>query len=479
VDQFYENTAQRPLIVDLDGTLLRTDSLHENLIRCLMTKPYHLLKILAAARGGIAAVKAVTANLVPLPGTALCYRASMLTMIRQAKASGRPVHLVTAADQSIAQAVQENLGCFDSVKGSDGVLNLKGVNKLSWIQSAFPDGFAYAGDSRADLPIWRAADEAVLVGKGVAFAPGLAAAGIPTVTVPDATHAGLGDWRSALRLHQWAKNILIFVPLFLGHIAGDLQAVLRTLAAFICFGLVASATYIINDLADLEADRLHATKRFRAMADGRIPVAQGVLAAAALLLVGGGLCAALSLPFGAMVGLYLVLTLSYSFRLKRMALYDTVIIGVLFTLRIVMGSVLNDLTLSPWLIAFSGFLFFSLALAKRHVEVMRCAKAGLQKLPGRGYYADDWALTLAYGLSSAMCAIVVMLIFVYQGAGPVHYGHPAWLYVEPGCVFLWSMRIWLLSHRMILNDDPVIFALRDRSSFVLGAFAAAGFMLAL
>ena len=469
-----------PLIVDLDGTLIRADSLHENLIAALFRRPHSLFATLRGATSGRAAFKQAVAGALTLDAAGLHYRAEVLALVRDAKAAGRSVHLVTAADQSIADSVQSHLGCFDSVKGSDGRRNLKGRRKLAWLQDAFPEGFAYAGDSAADLPIWEAAKGAILVGPGVNHAPRLREAGVAVQTIEDEQTSPLKDWLGELRLHQWAKNVLLFVPLLLGHIASDIGADFRTVIAFFAFGLVASATYVINDLADLGADRQHPTKRFRALAAGRIPVAQGVAAAAGLLIIGFTVALILKLAFAAAMAIYFVLTLAYSFRLKSVPLLDVAVIGALFTLRVVMGTVLNGLAVSPWLISFSAFLFFSLSLAKRHVEIMRAQRDGLRKIPGRGYRREDWPLTLGFGVATAMASIVIMLLFVGENNGAATaYASPQWLYVAPVCVFIWVLRIWLLSHRMELDDDPVAFALKDYPSYALGAIILAGFALAL
>ena len=468
-----------PLIVDLDGVLIQTNSLHENLVWIIFHHPKRLIQLFAFAAKGRAAFAEEVAATFKLDSSGLLYREPVLDLVRQAKGDGRGVHLVTAADQLIAEAVQAHLKCFDSVTGSNGKANMKGRNKLAWLLEHFPQGFIYAGDNTDDLPVWEAAKGAILVGDGVAHLERLREAGIATETIVDEKTRVIHDWLSEFRLHQWTKNILIFVPLFLGHIAGDMQAVMTTFGAFFAFGLVASATYLINDLADLATDRQHPTKRFRPLAAGRIPVAQGAFVSVAMVFVGLVAGFALKPALADVMGIYLLLTLAYSFQLKRAPMIDVAVIGALFTLRVVMGIVLNDLVLSPWLISFSAFFFFSLSLAKRHVEVMRAGARGLAMVRGRGYLSADWPLTLGFGISAAMASIIIMLLFVAENAGQSGaYASPHWLYVAPVCVFLWVQRIWLLSHRMELDDDPIIFALKDRLSYFLAAIIAVGFLLA-
>ncbi|ULJ74235.1 UbiA family prenyltransferase [Rhizobium gallicum] len=367
---------QLPLVCDLDGTLIKSDSLHENFLKVFFHSPQRLLRTIPSWFKGRAAIKDMLARLRPIEPQALPYREEILGLIRDAKADGRETYLVTAADQSIADSIICHLGGFAGAKGSDGSLNLKSCNKLKWLQETFPDGFIYAGDSAADLPIWEAASGAVLVGKGVKYARQLREAGVEVRAISHAKSNCVKDWLSELRIHQWSKNLLIFVPLFLGQFASDFHPVLKTAIAFLAFGLIVSATYIINDLADLEADRVHATKRFRAIAAGRISVMNGFLASIFLLTAGMGVALLLHPQFALAVSVYLVLTLAYSFRFKRHAMLDVTVIGALFTMRIVMGEVLNDLAFSPWLLSFSAMFFFSLSLAKRHVEAMRACSKG-------------------------------------------------------------------------------------------------------
>ncbi|TCU31322.1 UbiA family prenyltransferase [Rhizobium azibense] len=471
---------QLPLVCDLDGTLIKSDSLHENFFEAFFHSPQRLLRTIPSWCKGRAALKEMLANVRSIEPQALPYREEILEMIRGAKADGRETYLVTAADQSIADTIVSHLGGFDGAKGSDGSLNLKGRNKLKWLQKRFPGGFIYAGNSAADLPIWEAASGAVLVSNGAKYESQLRKAGVEVRTISPEKRNLVKDWLSELRIHQWSKNLLIFAPLLLGHLAGDFHAVLRTGVAFVAFGFIASATYIINDLADLEADRVHATKRFRAIAAGKISVKKGFLASIFLLAAGIGLALLLDPQFALAVLVYLALTLVYSFHFKRCAVLDVTVIAALFTMRIVMGQVLNDLAYSPWLLSFSAMFFFSLSLAKRHVEAMRACSEGKQSIKGRGYLPDDWPLTLGYGLASASASIVIMLLFVGLEARVTQaYHHPAWLYVAPAGVFIWLQRIWFLSHRMDLHEDPIVFALKDKASYLIGAFVALAFALAL
>ena len=465
-----------PLVIDLDGTLIRTDSLHENFLNAVLQRPDGAIGSLASLLRGRAAFKRALAAQIPLNPASLCYRQSILSMIEDAKASGGAVYLVTAADQQIADSVQAHLGCFDGVKGSDGIRNLKGREKLAWIEENFPSGFIYAGDSKADLALWRAATGAILVGKGTSYADEIAESGIPLMVVKDNDCSTIKSWLREFRPHQWSKNLLIFIPMFAAHLSGNISAIRQMVAAFFIFSMLASATYVINDLFDLAADRQHPTKRFRPLASGAIPPLYAAMVA--VTMVAGGLFAgaALSPTFAILMSSYTVMTLAYSARLKTVPMLDVAMIGGLFTLRVLMGSVLLGLPLSPWLNSFSVFFFFSLALAKRHGEIISAKGKGGKR---RGYNTDDWPLTLALGTSSAMAAIVILLLFIVEEAQKSGvYSSPSWLFGAPLCVFLWVLRIWLLSSRGELHDDPVIFAVRDRVSYLLGSIVVACVALA-
>jgi len=306
--------------------------------------------------------------------------------------------------------------------------------------------------------------------------PGSAAGSAPSMT---GKAAAFFLWLRAMRVHQWSKNILLFVPLFVGH-AFSVPAVGRSAIGFVLLSLLSSATYIINDFADLEADRAHPTKRLRPFASGELRIAHGLIAAP-LMMIGALVGAYFLTPaFAAAMVAYLIVTLAYSYRLKRVALLDVFIIGVLFTLRIVMGAEILDLAHSPWLLSFALAFFLSLALGKRHAEVMAAAANHAEEIAGRAYRGADWPITLTFGVGVGLVSVVIMLLYMANDAAPSGFYHQAgWLYAIPALLTLWLMRIWLLSHRMVLHDDPVVFALRDAVSLGLGLAVAILFFLAL
>jgi 4-hydroxybenzoate polyprenyltransferase len=405
----------------------------------------------------------------------LPYRQALLDYLTLQKGLGRPLHLASAADRRVAQAVADHLGLFESVQGSEGAHNLKGANKAERLAQRFPGGFAYVGDHAADLKVWAVAGAVILAGARPAVARKARALGKPIEAefplAPSGLAAKLKVWRKALRLHQWAKNVLVFVPLLLAHRYRDLHADLLALTAFVAMGLVASATYLINDLSDLAADRRHAKKRRRPFASGDLPIPTGVAAVVGLLAAGFGLALAISPLLAMGLAAYAVLTLAYTFRLKRLALLDVATLGLLYTLRIVIGAEVIHAPLSIWLSTFSMFFFFSISLAKRYAEIFALsARASSGPIAGRGYRADDGPAVLALGVGASTASVLIIVIYLTDEAFPSGiYHHPNWLWVAPFVLMLWVGRVWLLAGRGELDEDPVAFALRDRFSWGLAA----------
>lgn len=469
-----------PLAVDLDGTLLKTDVFFEGLASALFRKPLQTLAALAGAFRGRAHLKRKITELGPIDVETLPVRAELVAFLESEKAQGRPLHLVTAADEPLAQKVADRVGLFDSVHGSKEGVNLKGSCKRDLLQETFPQGFSYAGDSPADLSVWRAAESMVLVGASEATAQAATAIGKPVEQRIAVGEPHGKEWRKALRLHQWAKNLLVFAPLLLAHAYFDARASWATVAAFLCLGLVASGSYILNDLSDLAADRAHRTKKDRPFAAGRLKVSYGLLVGPGLIATGLIASSFVNLALTAAIACYCILTLSYSLRLKRIALLDVAVLASLFTLRLAMGAAAAEVVFSPWLLTFSMFFFLSLSMAKRHVEILSKISEGKDGvLPGRGYETRDWPLTLALGVAAGVAAVVILVLYLVEEAFPAAlYAHPGFLWSAPVLVGLWSMRVWLLASRGTLNDDPVAFAVKDPVSLFLGAALAVAFLAA-
>lgn len=472
--------SKTPLVVDLDGTLIKSDSLIEALIAALFAKPSMIVAAMRALCRSRFALKEYIAEIGIIDAEKLPLRPEVVEFLQMEKARGREIHLATAAHQSVADAVAARLGLFTSTLGSWDGVNLKGLNKLDALKERFPAGFAYAGNDRSDLDVWRGASSVVLVSAKGRTRRAALNLGVPVEREFPGEMIGLRGWLKALRIHQWSKNLLLFVPLILAHQYDDLSVLARTCVGFVGLGLLASGTYLLNDLSDVDADRIHATKSNRAIARGAI-AAQTALAAAFFLIMSGLAVGLLGCgpAFFALQIVYLVLTVSYSLRLKKVAMLDVSVLGGLYTLRVFMGTALVGTETSPWLLAFSLFLFCSLSMAKRHVEIVRAVRRGSDKIEGRDYFADDAPLTLSFGIAASQSAVLIFFLYIANDAYPVGaYKDPRWLWLIGFCIFLWTGRVWLLSHRGELDDDPVIFALKDFWSLFLGAVVIVLFAMA-
>jgi 4-hydroxybenzoate polyprenyltransferase len=383
--------------------------------------------------------------------------------LRRERAKGRWIILATAAHRSIAESVAAHVGLFDEVVASDETHNLKGTIKLEAIRACTGGRFVYAGDSAADLPIWQAADSAVLVGTSARVAKAVRRQTSVEREFPR-SRAGCGVWLRALRVHQWVKNLLIFVPLLTAFAFTDAATLLVASLAWLALSLAASATYVLNDLWDLDHDRRHPRKCHRPLASGQISILTSAGVSAALLIVALAVASMLAPGFLPVVMLYLVLTSTYSWVLKRHALLDVLMLSVLYTLRIVAGSVAVGVTTSMWLLTFSVFLFFSLALVKRCAELVSLDRAGLDTTPGRDYQVGDLAVLWPMGIGASLCAVVVFTLFVSAVATETRYAAPQLLWLVALGFLYWLGRIWIKTGRGEMHDDPVVFAVRDHGS---------------
>lgn len=466
-----------PLIVDMDDFLVRADLSAETAVTELEKTVSRMSRAVRGERGTIApeAIAEYARRGVDVSGLPL--QSDLVDYIVAVAETGRPVHLVTAAAQEIADAVAARIGGLTSATGAIPGRTMSNADKLEFAKSQFPEGFAYAGRASQLL----AEAKAVVVAKtDTSIARSVIARGGTIEVEINAPRAGLRTWIKALRCHQWSKNALVFVPLILGHAYFDIAAVLTCLVGFLLLSVLASGTYLVNDILDLDSDRRHATKRNRPLARGDIAMSTALWVAAFSII--GSLAAAFALSWPFFLGLagYLVTTLAYSFYLKRLLLVDVFVLAVLFTSRIAMGIALASVAPSPWLLTFTMFFFLSLSLAKRHVEVINAGQSGIMNIPGRDYRSTDMALTVALGIGCNAVAMLVLFLYLTNEAMPTgFYRQPYWLWGAAFIVFLWSLRIWGLSHRGKLDADPVAFAIRDKPSIALGLIVACVFGLSI
>lgn len=462
--------AGRPLIIDVDGTLLRTDLLIESLIAYLKPNPLRIAEVAGWLFAGKANLKRKLAERVTIDVETLPVNEDVVQLAQEASDNGRPVYLASASDISIIERLKNRFAFVTGVLASDGATNLKGSAKAEALKERFPEGFDYAGDAAADLDVWPHAKEAIVVNASGSVARRAAKVANVTATIKRPSRfAGLPR---GLRLHQWAKNILVFTPIVLGGQIGHLYSLMLTALAFVSLGLIASSTYLINDILDVADDRRHWSKRNRPIASGRLGIPTAAAVATLGIAAGLGLAAYVSLECLGVAAAYLVLTLCYSIGLKRTPLLDGLVLATLFTTRLVLGVVAASVPPSPWLFVFSMFLFTSLSFSKRYTELSRVIKNKGQKIAGRGYREEDAPLVLALGVASGLGAVIMTIFYIIDDAfRQSFYGSSFWLWAFPPLVFLFICRIWLKSVRGEMSDDPVEFALRDRlSQFVIAAF---------
>lgn len=477
------DTAQQEaevLIVDLDGTLLRSDMLFESFWSAMSKDWITALKLLPAIGAGKAALKRFLADRAEIDVTTLPYNTDVLAYIETWRAQGGTVALVTATDQVLAERIAEHLGVFDATHGSDGVRNLKGPNKAAFLAEVYGvGGFAYMGDHPADEAVWKEAGRAITVNAPAALRRTAEAVS------PKAEHLGTAQrdvlpYLKAIRPHQWVKNALVFLPVLAAQqFTGG--TFLQAFLAFLSFSLIASSVYVVNDLLDLQADRAHPRKCKRPFAAGDIPLADGTWMAAGLILGGAAIAATLGGAFFLVMLGYYVLTTAYSLYLKRRAIIDICTLAGLYTIRIVAGGAATGIELSVWLLAFSIFFFFSLAAVKRQAELTDTLKRGKEAATGRGYHVDDLQIITMMAISSGYVSVMVMALYLNAPMVQELYAQPAALWGICLVLFYWLSRTVLLAHRGQMHDDPVVYAAKDRRSQVCGviilAFAIAAVVL--
>jgi 4-hydroxybenzoate polyprenyltransferase len=467
-----------PLVVDLDGTLVRSDLLVETWFSLLRHRPTAAMKALLWLFRGRAYLKQQLAAHVAIDAAVLPYNQPLLDYLRERRSEGRRLVLASASDSGIASAIAGHLGIFDNVIASDGVTNLGGASKRDRLVEEYGGrGYDYAGNGLADLAVWAEARKAIVVNP----MPGIVAA-VGRTTEIERVFAGvdrrLPAYVGALRLHQWAKNLLVFVPLLASRGDGAMALFGDTLLGFLAFGLCASGGYILNDLLDLDSDRRHPEKRRRAIASGSVSARGALMLAPPMILAGVGV-GFLVVPMLAMVLLlYLAATLVYSLHVKHVALVDVLWLAGLYTLRIVAGSVVVALWPSAWLLVFSMFLFLSLALLKRHTELVN---ADQSSRPGndRGYRREDSELLASLGSASGYIAVLVAGLYINSEAARILYGKPDLLWGACVLLLYWISRMWLIAHRRMMSSDPVAFAIRDKTSWIVFALSAACLLAAV
>lgn len=456
--------ADVPLVVDLDGTLCRTDTLHEAVLGLVSRDPTKLLALPGWLREGRAGFKARVADHVVLDAEHLPFNPEVIALVESARAEGRRTALVSAADHRQVTAVAEAVGLFDEAYGSAEGTNLKGAEKARFLTEHYGDkGFDYVGDSSADVPVWKAARRAITVGADANLKR--AAAGAAS----EVTHISAPEGRAramfkALRPHQWSKNTLLFLPLLAAH---DVTKIIPVLLGFVAFSLVASAVYVLNDLVDLSSDRAHPRKCKRPFAAGALSATTGLTMAGLLLI--GALIAVLATGKAQLFGvllIYFITTFAYSLWLKRQLIVDVLTLAGLYTLRIIAGGAAAAIDLSPWMLAFAMFLFLALAAVKRQAELTDQMKTGRQS-SGRAYQVDDLPVLRGVAITSGQAAVLVLALYISSASVQTLYNYPALLWLVCPLLLYWILRMVMKTHRGEMPDDPIIFAATDKISLVV------------
>jgi len=479
----HSQAANIPIVVDLDGTLIRSDLLYESASQFIIQNPFQVLKLpYWLVKKGIAYLKGQLAGAAKIDVALLPYNYSLIEWLRQQKKSGRKLVLATASDEGLANAVAKHIDLFDEVFGSKDPVNLKSDQKRDYLVGLYGEnGFDYVGNSSADLPIWDRARRAYIVGNSGNLIRVLKKTGKLAQSFPLGSdeRGAITTWIKELRIHQWAKNILVLVPLVAAHQYTDIYSILAASLAFLLFSLVASSAYVLNDLVDIQNDRAHQYKYTRPLAAGRLSILSAWVVWPALAVTPFFIAfSALPMRFGLVLAAYLLLTLAYSFVLKKIAILDVLVLACLYTLRIIAGAFAIGVSLSFWLISLSLFLFIGLAFIKRYSELLPLKGEINREVKGRGYLSGDLTMVASMGISASYCSVLVAALYVQDAHTAVLYRTPQIIWLVCPILLYWVSYMWLMTIRGRLHEDPIAYALKDGPSWVILGLIIAVFVAA-
>lgn len=470
-----------PLVVDLDGTLIKTDLLVEAANLFLCRQFYRFLLALVWLLQGKAIFKKHLAEEVQLDIAYLPYNEALIAWLRGERAQGRKIVLATAAHRSVAVQVAEYLELFDEVLATDNNVNLKSVKKRDRLVERYGhEGFDYVGDAWADLAVWKSSARAYVMSDSQHLTARVKKNHHFAFTFSSGVSRPGRALLKALRMHQWVKNLLVFVPLLTAHQYTSATNTAEALLAFVAFGMIASSGYVLNDLVDVFDDRRHPYKKYRPFASGDLSLTFGWLLWPSLALSALAFSiAVLPWTFACALAAYFLLALAYSFWLKQQAVIDVITLAGLYTLRIFAGALAINVPLSFWLAAFSVFIFISLALMKRFSELKLARHNGYTgQLHGRGYYPEDLEMVAGLGGGAGYIAVLILALYIQEGATAYMYHAPKLLWLTCPILLYWISRVWLIAHRGQMHDDPIVFALKDCISWIVGTMFLTTFILA-
>ncbi len=458
-----------PLCADLDGTLIYSDTLIESVLTLVKSKPILMIFIPFWILKGKTYFKNKIKTYIIPNAEDLPYRMDVLDYLKKEKSKGRKIVLATATVQEIADSIENHLNIFDEVLGSSDKLNLRSSNKADKLVELYGNkGFDYIGDSSADFNVWKYSRKALVVSNSDGFISKVK--NIADISeVFKSNYSFLKLLIKQIRVYQWVKNILIFLPLIMAHKIHDVQSILTVILAFFAFSFGASFVYVLNDLLDLESDRRHPRKRNRPLASGKLSIKTAFVIAPLLLLSSLFIAIAyLNLSYLIVLIVYLITTCIYSFYLKRIYLLDIITLSLLYTIRLIAGGVVVSVALSPWLLAFSVFVFLSLAIVKRYTELRVMKSQQKTKTSGRGYFVEDIELILTLGVVSGFMSVLVFVLYVNSHEVIQLYKNPIYLWPVSLILLYWISRIWFKAHRDEMNDDPIVFTMKDPASYIIG-----------
>jgi 4-hydroxybenzoate polyprenyltransferase len=469
--------AEPPLCVDLDGTLVKSDTLLDGLCLFARRRPLQLWRVPLWLMQGRARLKFEVAQRAPLDPSRLPYNTELLHFLQAERRAGRQIFLATGADSGLAQRVASHLGVFEGVLASDRATNLTRDKKLARLKKQLGE-FDYIGNSRADLPLLSQARVPMLANPTAGLRIAVRSRNIPVACSFIDRRPTFRMLIKAIRMHQWSKNVLLFVPLLLSHKVTR-SSIGAAIAAFFCFSFMASVTYLINDMLDIDNDRRHSSKRLRPFASGDLAVGRGLALVVAMAAASIAIIPLLPPSFQLWLAAYILSTMAYSFYLKQVAIVDVILLSSLYTLRLLAGGAATGTEISPWLAGFSTFLFLSLAMVKRFNELENLRERGATRTHGRGYLVSDLEQIRSFGTSAATAAVVVFMLYIARPDVTPLYRHAMRLWFIVPLLIYWIYRVWLIASRGELDDDPVVFAMRDKVSLAVGALVVAVAFLAL
>tara|TARA_B100000749_G_scaffold280887_1_gene279830 strand:+ start:58438 stop:59844 length:1407 start_codon:yes stop_codon:yes gene_type:complete len=466
------------VIADLDKTVIKTDLLYESLFKLLKKNFLYVFLVPFWLLGGRAKLKREIAKRTNIDPTTLPYNQDVISYLKRQKSSGKKLYLVSASDINYLKPISEHLSIFEGFQGSDGQKNLKGKVKAEYLTKTYGSSFTYVGDSRSDFHIWQVSEGAVPVGTPKFHSEVESKFNVEEKIEFD-KRSPFKLFIKAIRVHQWAKNILLFLPLLLSHKIFDFELLIKAVYAFFSFSFCASSVYVLNDLLDLDADRMHESKKSRPFASGELPLSLGMILAPMLLLLSAIVAVQVSQAFVITLLVYFTVTTAYSIKLKSLVLWDVLILACLFTLRVFAGSAATGIYITEWLLGFSVFFFLSLAHVKRVAELTHLRNIGRKFVAGRGYQVQDSQVLTSVGVSSGMISILIFVQYLNTESVQSLYQEPKYLWLVGLCLLFWMSRVWLLTLRDQMHDDPVVFALKDTGSYIIGLIVGVIFYFAM